>query len=134
DAIEEATGEPVRRIMDTWIFQGGHPAIAVEADGSALTLRQRRFRYLADDGDATWEVPVLVSVDGGEAEKHLLGGDPLTIEVGDPARAVVNAGGHGFYRVAYSPDLLHAIGDRLDDLQPVERSLLLDDTWAAVLA
>ena len=25
DAIEEATGEPVRRIMDSWIFQGGHP-------------------------------------------------------------------------------------------------------------
>ena len=25
DAIEAATGEPVRRIMDTWIFQGGSP-------------------------------------------------------------------------------------------------------------
>ena len=25
DAIEAATGEPVRRIMDTWIFQGGYP-------------------------------------------------------------------------------------------------------------
>ena len=31
DAIEEATGEPVRRIMDSWIFQGGHPIVSVEA-------------------------------------------------------------------------------------------------------
>ena len=30
DAIEEATGEPVRRIMDSWIFQGGHPIVSVE--------------------------------------------------------------------------------------------------------
>ena len=30
DALESSTGEPVRRIMDSWIFQGGHPAITVE--------------------------------------------------------------------------------------------------------
>ena len=134
DAIEEATGEPVRRIMDTWIFQGGHPAIAVQSNGSSITLSQRRFRYLPDDGEATWEVPVLVSVDGAGTEKHLLGAAPLHLEVADPAAVVVNAGGHGFYRVAYSPELLHALGDRLDELEPVERALLLDDTWAAVLA
>ena len=32
DAIEEATGEPVRRIMDSWIFQGGHPEVAVTVE------------------------------------------------------------------------------------------------------
>ena len=30
DALEETTGEPVRRIMDSWIFQGGFPVIDVE--------------------------------------------------------------------------------------------------------
>ncbi len=29
DAIEEASGEPVRAIMDSWIFQGGHPLVSV---------------------------------------------------------------------------------------------------------
>ena len=42
DAIEEATGEPVRRIMDTWIFQGGHPIVSVSADGDTLTLSQKQ--------------------------------------------------------------------------------------------
>src|SRR3546814_19007359 len=55
DAIEEATGEPVRRIMDSWIFQGGHPLVRVDlrADGRVLHLSQARFQYRADAADAT---------------------------------------------------------------------------------
>ncbi len=30
DAIEQATGEPVRRMMDSWIFQGGFPVVDVD--------------------------------------------------------------------------------------------------------
>jgi len=135
DAIEEATGEPVRRIMDTWIFQGGHPVIAVEASGDDVTFTQRRFRYLPDNGSATWAVPLLVSVGGGDPQKVLLDGPSTTVTLPGASKGiVVNAGGHGFYRVAYSPDLLAALGTHLGDLEPVERALLLDDTWAAVLA
>ena len=32
DAIEEASGEPVRDIMDSWILQGGFPLVTVEED------------------------------------------------------------------------------------------------------
>jgi aminopeptidase N len=78
---------------------------------------------------------MLVSYDGGEPEKVLLDGPTLTVErPSAPDVVKVNAGGHGFYRVAYSPPLLEALGRRLEDLQPVERALLLEDTWAAVLA
>jgi puromycin-sensitive aminopeptidase len=135
DAIEQATGEPVRRIMDTWIFQGGHPVVEVGADGDELTLTQRRFRYLPDDGEATWAVPVLLAANGGEPQRVLLDERTATVTVpGASKGVVVNAGGHGFYRVRYEPALLAAIGNRLDDLQAVERALLLDDTWASVLA
>src|SRR5262245_32411798 len=41
DALEEATGQPARRIMDSWIFQPGYPVITP----SNGTLRQRRFAY-----------------------------------------------------------------------------------------
>jgi puromycin-sensitive aminopeptidase len=134
DAIEAATGEPVRRIMDTWIFQGGHPIVSVEADGDEVTLTQQRFRYLPDDGSATWAVPLLVRA-GDTVHKVLLDGTSTTATLsGAGDRLVVNSGGHGFYRVRYAPDLLARIGERLDDLEPVERALLLDDTWAAVLA
>jgi puromycin-sensitive aminopeptidase len=49
---------------------------------------------------------------------------------GPGAAVVVNAGGHGFYRVRYGPDLLAALIGRLTSLTPLERYGLLDDAWA----
>ena len=68
DAIEEATGEPTRRIMDSWIFQGGYPLIGADIDGGRLVLTQERFTYLPDATPARWDVPVLVAwgTEGGE--------------------------------------------------------------------
>jgi puromycin-sensitive aminopeptidase len=138
DAIEEATGEPVRRIMDTWIFQGGYPLVSVElaAGNDTVTLTQRRFRYLADDGAATWAVPLLIAAGSAEPVKVLLDEPSLTFALPGASEhgVIVNAGGHGFYRVRYSPALLERLRSRLGELKPVERALLLDDTWAAVLA
>ncbi|MCL4146285.1 UNVERIFIED_CONTAM: hypothetical protein GTU68_059266, partial [Idotea baltica] len=42
DALEEETGEPVRRIMDSWIFQGGYPLVTLSAGRSGLSLSQSR--------------------------------------------------------------------------------------------
>jgi len=48
--------------------------------------------------------------------------------------ALVNAGGHGFYRARYAPDLLEALVGRLTTLEPIERFNLVNDGWAAVMA
>jgi puromycin-sensitive aminopeptidase len=137
DAIEEATGEPVRRIMDSWIFQGGYPIVAAARDGDGrLALEQRRFSFAGADevAPATWSVPLLVSAGDG-ADRVLLEEPARSAELKlDGGVAVVNAGGHGFYRVRYSPELLERLQAALPELAPIERSLLVDDTWAAVLA
>ncbi len=144
DAIEEASGEPVRSTMDSWIFQGGYPVVTVDTteDGS-LEPNQRRFRYLPspDDGDVRWQVPVLMraSVDGAVGtRKFLLSDGSATIDFG-PNKVdwvVVNAGGSGFYRTRYSPELLRRLTADLDgaELSAVERFNLVSDTWAAVWA
>ena len=82
------------------------PLVTVEPDGQGLRLAQRRFTYLEGAGEGQWRVPVLLraSVKKGIVEKHLLleGRD---VAVPLPAAAdwvVVNAGGHGFYRVRYA--------------------------------
>src|SRR5882757_1851363 len=51
DAIEESTKEPVRQMMDSWIYQEGHPLITVEAinDGKSLRLSQKRFMYFGEN-------------------------------------------------------------------------------------
>ncbi|HEV2809924.1 MAG TPA: M1 family aminopeptidase [Acidimicrobiales bacterium] len=138
DAIEEATGEPVRRIMDAWIFQGGYPLIGVgEDDDGSLRLDQRRFVFAgSEDGvvsTATWPVPLLVRSGEAPPSRLLMDEEPVTLAPGGTP-VVVNAGGHGFYRVRYSPELLGRLRRSLDRLAPVERALLVDDTWAAVLA
>src|SRR4051794_28680334 len=58
DALEEATGQPVRRIMDTWIFQPGFPVVRV--DGGVL--EQQRFSYGPEQHDEKWVLPVIARV------------------------------------------------------------------------
>jgi puromycin-sensitive aminopeptidase len=143
DAIEEATGEPVRRIMDSWIFQGGHPIIGVSTadDGRRLHLTQERFQFLRDELDATrYAVPLQIrcGLASGEVLRTtaLLEGDDLDLELPEPVVWVVaNAAGHGFYRVRMSAPLREALVARAQEvLSDVERYGLVDDTWASVLA
>ena len=129
-ALEEASGEPVGEIMDTWILQGGYPAVEVESSDGSITLSQRQFRLLGD-GDATWKVPILYRSDAGTG-RILLDDESTTVEVGDDV--VVNAGGEGFYRVAYDDELFTSIVERLPDLDPIERFSVVSDTSAEMLA
>ncbi|MBK02240.1 MAG: peptidase [Acidimicrobiaceae bacterium] len=138
DSLETATGVPVRAAMDTWIFQGGHPVISVETCSQGIKLRQSRFGY-GEVGHATWHVPIIVRAQVGleTVERRLLLEDSeATIDLGGtPAWVVVNAGGHGFYRVRYDKTLREALSVRaLDVLSEAERYGLVDDTWSAVLA
>jgi aminopeptidase N len=140
DAIEETTGEPVRRMMDSWIWQPGYPVVSASIDGDELVLRQQRFAFDTGtlEGDAaptTWLVPVHVR-NGSEASVVLLEGADVRTPLADPAAAViVNAGGHGFYRVGYSDELRARMTvDVLGSLSSLERYNLVDDEWQEVVA
>jgi puromycin-sensitive aminopeptidase len=128
-ALEEASGEPVMEIMDTWIFQGGFPRLRVEGEPGTYTLTQEQFRYLGD-GDQQWKLPVLLRSSEGD-QRLLLSEESATIDAGDDL--VVNAGGDGFYRVAYSPELRAGIRRRLSSLTGEERYATVSDAWADVL-
>lgn len=195
-ALEASSGEPVRSVMDGWIFTRGYPIVSVEPHAAGLTLSQHRFVYgtepnatdtadpgaaarpstadtadtahaadaadpggaagpstagAADAADAAdpgrrgagtelWSVPVMVRarlVDGSIAERRLLLTDAAaTMDLGGAVEwAVVNAGGHGYYRVRYGAGLLAAVARQaLEVLEPIERYGLVDDTYAAVVA
>jgi puromycin-sensitive aminopeptidase len=54
NAIEEVTGEPVRRAMDSWIFQPGFPLIFLSPEGEgSVAVRQQRFRYIRAPEEAS---------------------------------------------------------------------------------
>ena len=142
DALEESTKQPVRALMDSWIFQPGYPLVSVETSGRTIRVSQQIFRYLQDgsDSERRWHVPIFLraGTPAGVVNKTLL----LTekeqqVEFDAPANwVVVNAGAHGFYRVRYSQELLAALrqGGMTTQLTAVERFGLVNDGWAATLA
>ncbi|MGH1503941.1 MAG: M1 family metallopeptidase, partial [Acidimicrobiales bacterium] len=144
DAIEAETSEPVRRIMDSWIFQGGFPLLSVELapNGTSLTIAQDRYSPVGGDeaAEQTWAVPVRYRYQpvGGDpvTATALVDGPELEIALDQAAEwVVVNAEGASFVRVAYTPEALDQLASvALEVLTPVERFALVDDAWAAVLA
>lgn len=145
DAIEEKSKAPVRQLMDSWIYQKGYPMVSVNLDagGKKLVLSQQRFFYLQDAEDKgakqLFHVPLLITVStksGLKLKKVLLKSEKDVIDLDDAAEwAVVNAGGHGFYRVCYQPELLQKLtANVFENLSGIERFNLVNDTWAMVLA
>jgi puromycin-sensitive aminopeptidase len=146
DAIEEAAGEPVRDLMDTWIFQAGHPVVTVEpGSGDTVTLRQERFAFAADPESGVTapqsppqQVPVVLRAasDAGTAVHRVLLGRSATVTLGGPPRWIVgNHEGNGFYRVALTDDGLRRVAAvAATELSPLERYGLVEDEWALLLA
>ncbi len=147
DAIEEAVahdgGEPVRALMDSWIWQPGYPlinaSIQTHESRATLVLEQQRFSFhdVADTAASAqrWLIPIQIRV-GRNETKHLLDQTTLRIPLEDDSSPiVVNSGGHGFYRVAYDTVLLQRLDRRaLSTLATIERYALVDDSWNAVVA
>ena len=152
DALEESTGEPVRRIMDGWILRGGHPVVDVPPTDTGVRLDQRPARSVADGGAGAdgrpgghggtdgatcdrWPVPLVVTTRAGSAvrEHRVLLDDPVELDTGGPVDAVrANTAGNGFFRTALPASL--AVADATDpDATPLERFVTVDDAWAALL-
>lgn len=143
DALEQSTKQPVRQMMDSWIFQEGHPlvSVALNNSGTGLQLTQERFLYLSNGktDSQLFHVPLMIRIgtDKGIVHKKLiLGKREQSLDIGAKIEwLVVNEGGHGFYRVRYSPDLLERLTGQLwNNVSAIERFNLVADTWAATVA
>jgi puromycin-sensitive aminopeptidase len=143
-ALEDASGQPVRATMSTWVNQPGHPLVSAELTGpSELQLSQRRFLLDGKEGgaeaDQRWAVPVTLryaTTDGAVVREQLLLEDQSTqvILKGSPSWLLVNESAWGVYRVGYSDDLRGRLLGALGQLDERERLSLVSDTWAAAVA
>jgi len=125
-ALETTTGQPVGDLMHDWIFRGGFPLVEATVDDGRCTLSQRPFRYDGLDDGSRWQVPVRLRTTAGE-QRVLLGDDPVVVDLAGTL-VTVNAGAAGFHRSGM--DAPHDPGR----LTAVERSMTVDDRWAATLA
>src|SRR2546429_350335 len=145
-ALGRSGQQPIPGVMDGWIFRPGYPVVTVSRDaGGTLVLAQQRFTSLREplppaqaEPEQPWQVPIQLRVYAGSQateERVLLADREARLRAGAGAEAVVaNAGGHGFYRVRYAPDLLDALLRQLGRLAPIERFNLVNDAWALAVA
>ncbi len=146
-SLGQTSQQDVPALMNEWIFSPGYPLLSLAVESSStLILTQRRFAY-AEDSSATssgagtqcWQVPVqlrIITTRGTETRRVLLSDRENRIPLPEGWTSVLaNEGGHGFYRVRYSAGLLSGLQKSgLNNLAPVERFNLLNDTWAATIA
>jgi puromycin-sensitive aminopeptidase len=121
-ALEEASGQPVTSIMDTWTKQMGYPVLRVESTRTAqhleLEITQERFVYDSPTGGEepepqVWRVPVSVTRHGAEEPQVTVMDSRQTRLRLEGASAEespetqwfkVNPGQTGFFRVNYSAE------------------------------
>ena len=146
-SLAHASQQDVPALMNEWIFSPGYPLLSLAIDSpSTLMVTQRRFTY-DEDSSATspgaptplWHVPIQLRINtsrGEETRRVLLSERASRIPLPkDWTSVLANEGGHGFYRVRYTADLLTGLQQTgLYTLAPVERFNLLNDTWAATIA
>ncbi len=147
-ALEEASGQPVTAIMNTWVKQMGYPVLQTDThahDGARhVGLTQRRFLYdhLLDESEedpTLWQAPVSVARAGSDDKVSLLmDGRDAEVEIGGDSDGWVkaNAGQTGFYRVNYSAEgwsRLQGAVERLE-LPAVDRLGLQNDAYALARA
>jgi len=142
DALEAASGQPVRAAMSTWVDQPGHPLVSASLGGPfELVLSQRRFLLDggAPDSDQIWGVPVSLryaTIDGRlEHDQLLLQDTATTVPLkGEPAWLLVNEDAWGVYRAYYSDELGQRLLPILGQLSNRERLSLVSDLWATTVA
>ena len=145
DALESVSDAPVGRIMDAWILAGGHPVLNVERNGAELALTQQRAVPLGagEVEDRSWPIPARVAV-GANGRRTVLealvepspgndGATALSLP-SDVDWVMGNASGDGFWRTHHDGELFAGLLTAVDQLEPIERYLLVDDSWADLLA
>jgi aminopeptidase N len=138
--LSSASGRDVSAVAASWTDQAGFPVVqlrsACEGGRTRVTLEQRRFANLPGPAaPRLWKIPV-----------RLARGSELTTVMLDAARSeadlpgcsdepvLANAGGKGFFRVAYDASALQSRAARIGSLAPTDQVLLLADSFALAQA
>jgi puromycin-sensitive aminopeptidase len=137
-ALDEASGQDVTTIMNTWIREPGHPLVSISLkDASAGTFELSQTRYYSDKdvrrSTQHWPVPLVIkygTAAGIREERVLLRDERATVRLAGAQWIFPNAGGRGFYRWQLDEAADRLLDNGVKQLGPEERLSLIDDVWA----
>ncbi|KAL4607644.1 hypothetical protein ACB092_09G190300 [Castanea dentata] len=145
-ALEEGSGEPVNKLMNSWTKQKGYPVVSVKVEDKKLVFEQSRFLASGSHGDGQWIVPITLCCGSYDARKNfLLQTNPETLDMKElmseesnlaSAWVKLNVDQTGFYRVKYDEDLEARLRNAIENkyLSATDRFGILDDSFALCMA
>ncbi|KAG6674294.1 hypothetical protein I3842_15G034900 [Carya illinoinensis] len=145
-ALEEGSGEPVNKLMNSWTKQKGYPVVSVKFEDQNLVFEQSQFLSSGSHGDGQWIVPITFCCGSYDVRKNfLLQKKSETLDIKeflsdkrDAASAwiKINVDQTGFYRVKYDEDLAAKLRYAIENkyLSPTDRFGILDDSFALCMA
>ncbi|CAA3003859.1 aminopeptidase M1 [Olea europaea subsp. europaea] len=144
--LQEESGEPVIRLMNSWTKQKGYPVVSVRVKGQKLEFEQTQFLLSASRGDGQWIVPVTLCCSSYDARKNfLLQTASGSVDLKELSCASVsnfsswikvNVDQTGFYRVKYDEDLSARLRLAIEKkcLSTCDKYGVLDDYYALSMA
>lgn len=119
------------KLIETWVTKSGHPVILASRNNTEITLLQQRFTF-GGNIDDVWPIPVTISQDG--EVKHLLFDEREKRIRAEGKLVLLNTGRTGFYRVLYSDEMMKSIVENFCNIDPKDRSGIIDDYYAFVIS
>jgi aminopeptidase N len=99
-ALSEASGQDISKLMTPWLVQSGLPVLHVKKDKRSLNITQERFMLDAKADSSHWPVPLLADPPLTPA---VLTAKQQTIAVKASDYPLINQFGSGHYLVHYEP-------------------------------
>ena len=135
-ALSAESGQDVASLASAWITQPGYPVVSVNAQcdsngNRTIALSQKRFLWQGTDPKhERWNVPLEIQSGDGDVQKVVLKDDGQTVNAGRCDQTLlVNAGGYGFYRVAYDKQTLANNAKGFASFSNADKIALLNNQW-----
>ncbi|KAK8697108.1 hypothetical protein V6N13_113265 [Hibiscus sabdariffa] len=143
-ALEEGSGEPVTKLMNTWTKQKGYPVVSVKVKDQKLEFEQSQFFSSGSHGDGQWVVPITLCCGSYEKKKSFLLQTKLetqdvkefSFDSNKASWIKLNVDQTGFYRVKYDEELATRLRYAIENkrLTGTDRFGILDDSFALCMA
>ncbi|MDQ5954496.1 MAG: puromycin-sensitive aminopeptidase, partial [Patescibacteria group bacterium] len=135
EAFEKISKKPVAKMMQNWTGRGGYPVINASLERDNLILKQNRFflssisKKKAND-KTIWQVPISLS-NSNKTQKLFLSVEKKLVPSKDFEWLKLNQGESGFYRTAYSKELLASLYSPVLNkvLPPIDRLGIVRDLF-----
>ncbi|AWR96488.1 leucyl aminopeptidase [Acidianus sulfidivorans JP7] len=127
-SLEQASGKPVSKIMESWITQEGYPIVSVKINGNTVIFEQERFLQDGSVDSKIYLVPLTFEINN-KKYTMLLESKNQEFKVNEPINSIkVNLDRSGFYRVYYENT------EKISNLNSLEKFGLINDYFSFLLS